>query len=195
MFVVTDEGVLVADGQGSVAGNERPRRRDQESDAEADHDGRDRVGSRRSHRRQRVLPRRRVTTSSIRTRKRFSTGSRGSRRKSRAPQPLDAAGRRRAGRRQKDPDDGRRADSDPVPRPRAHRRRPRRLPAAREDPVPQRDLPEPRLPRDALGLSQRVAESARSRRSDASATSTSPATASPKPARSRRRRSAPITRR
>ena len=44
---------------------------------------------------------------------------------------VEAAGRRRARRRQEDDDDGRRGDADPLPRPLAHRRRPRGLAAAR----------------------------------------------------------------
>ena len=120
MFVVTDDGVLVADGQGSVA----------ETKGLVDAIAKvtpqpikyvvDLLRSRRPHGRQRVVPRRRHLhhPPDVEGDPRHACGRSGAR--------VEAAGRARCWcRRQAVDDAGRRSDRHPVPRPRAHRRRPR----------------------------------------------------------------------
>jgi len=60
MFVVTEEGVLVADGQGQPRRDQRARRRDPEGHAQTNHNGRHLLRPRRSHGRQWVFSVRRA---------------------------------------------------------------------------------------------------------------------------------------
>ncbi len=165
MFVVTDAGVLVADGQGSVAETKglvdairkvtaKPITTVVIASDHGDHTAGNASFPAGVH--YLIHP----TSKAILDRS--AEAARNASRERLAP-----AGGRRAGRRQEDLHDGPRGNPDPLPRPLAHRRRPRGVSARPENPVPERDLPEPRLPRHALRLPERVAEGARQSRSDA----------------------------
>ena len=130
------DGVLVADGQGNAADDERAGRRDSDSHDATDQVRRHLLRPRRPHGRQRVVPRRRHLhhPPDVEGHPRALGERAGSRRPARC-----------SCRRSTRSTLGGETDRHPLPRPRAHRRRPERQPAAPEDSVSERDVPEPRV--------------------------------------------------